>query len=175
MVKVKYVLNFNMQQNERTQPETKGLVFDIKKYAIHDGPGIRTTVFFKGCPLHCRWCHNPESWKDHAELGFRMNRCVGCGQCAETCPRDAISLVGNRLVTDVEKCVLCGRCVEICEYHAPSLIEIVPGLKVAEINQALCKGCGTCASWCPTGAIEAQHFTDKQIDSMMEALLTDET
>jgi pyruvate formate lyase activating enzyme len=94
--------------------ETKGLVFDIKKYAIHDGPGIRTTVFFKGCPLQCLWCHNPESWKAHVELGFRKGRCAGCGQCVEACPHEAISLVESRPVTDVEKCVLCVRCVDVC-------------------------------------------------------------
>ncbi len=102
--------------------ETKGLVFDIKKYAIHDGPGIRTTVFFKGCPLKCLWCHNPESWKAHVELGFRRSRCVGCGQCVEACPHEAISLVENWPITDVEKCVLCGRCVDVCPAGARQII-----------------------------------------------------
>jgi len=102
--------------------EIKGLVFDIKKYAIHDGPGIRTTVFFKGCPLQCLWCHNPESWKVHVEPGFRKGRCIGCGQCAEACSREAISLVENRPVTDVEKCVLCGRCVDVCLAGARQII-----------------------------------------------------
>ena len=111
-----------MQQREQTELETKGLVFDIKKYAIHDGPGIRTTVFFKGCPLQCQWCHNPESWRDQVELGFRKNRCVGCGQCVETCQRNAISLVGNQPVTDAEKCILCGRCVDICTAGARQII-----------------------------------------------------
>ncbi|HUT44755.1 MAG TPA: glycyl-radical enzyme activating protein [Sedimentisphaerales bacterium] len=102
--------------------KAKGLVFDIKKYAIHDGPGIRTTVFFKGCPLQCLWCHNPESWRGQAELGFRKGRCAGCGQCAEACPHEAISLVENRPVTDVEKCVLCGRCVDVCLAGARQII-----------------------------------------------------
>ena len=104
------------------ESETKGLVFDIKKYAIHDGPGIRTTVFFKGCPLQCLWCHNPESWRSRSELGFRKNRCVGCGQCAEVCPREAISLVESRPVTEADKCVLCGRCVDVCVAGARQLI-----------------------------------------------------
>ena len=111
-----------MRQSTQTELEIKGLVFDIKKYAIHDGPGIRTTVFFKGCPLQCQWCHNPESWRDQAELGFRKSRCVGCGQCAEICPRDAISLVENRPVTDAQKCILCGRCVDICIAGARQII-----------------------------------------------------
>jgi pyruvate formate lyase activating enzyme len=117
--------------------ETKGLVFDIKKYAIHDGPGIRTTVFFKGCPLQCLWCHNPESWRSRAELGFRKDRCAGCGQCFEACPHEAISLVENRPVTDVEKCILCGRCVDVCLAGARHIIgrEMAVGEVMAEVER----------------------------------------
>ncbi len=111
-----------MHQRTQTELDTKGLVFDIKRYAIHDGPGIRTTVFFKGCPLKCLWCHNPESWKAHVELGLREGRCLRCGQCAEACPHEAISLVENRPVTDVEKCLLCGRCVDVCPAGARQII-----------------------------------------------------
>ena len=117
--------------------ETKGLIFDIKKYAIHDGPGIRTTVFFKGCPLQCLWCHNPESWKAQAELGFREGRCLGCGQCAEVCPHESISLVENRSMTDVEKCVLCGRCVDVCLAGARQIIgrEMAVSEVMAEVER----------------------------------------
>jgi len=117
--------------------ETKGLVFDIKKYAIHDGPGIRTTVFFKGCPLQCLWCHNPESWRGQAELGFRKDRCAGCGQCVEACPHEAISLVESRPVTDAEKCVLCGRCVDVCLAGARQIIgrEMTVGEVIAEVER----------------------------------------
>jgi len=128
---------------KKSEPEIKGLVFDIKKYAIHDGPGIRTTVFFKGCPLQCQWCHNPESWKEYPEIAFRTGRCIGCGQCVEVCPRQAISLapletapqgtrgekgrfltglVEDQPVTDLSKCSLCGRCVDACMTGAREII-----------------------------------------------------
>jgi pyruvate formate lyase activating enzyme len=124
-------------QSKGAELETKGLVFDIKKYAIHDGPGIRTTVFFKGCPLECQWCHNPESWRVYAEQGFRKGRCVGCGQCAEACPEQAISIIDNRPVTEMNKCKLCGRCIEICMTFAREIIgrEMSVGEVMAEVEQ----------------------------------------
>ena len=99
-----------------------GYVFDIKRYAIHDGPGIRTTVFFKGCPLRCRWCHNPESWQATPELSVRRNRCVRCGRCVEACPEHAIALGDDGPVTDAEKCVLCGACVTRCVAGAREIV-----------------------------------------------------
>lgn len=115
-------LSFNMPQNKTVESEIKGLIFDIKKYAIHDGPGIRTTVFFKGCPLQCKWCHNPESWSCKAEQVLFKNRCIACGQCARTCPQQAISIVENLPVTNTEKCSLCGRCVDVCMAGAREII-----------------------------------------------------
>jgi pyruvate formate lyase activating enzyme len=107
---------------EQSSRHTKGFVFDIKRYAIHDGPGIRTTVFFKGCPLQCRWCHNPESRKPGPEQGLRMGRCIRCGRCVEVCPSGAIRLVENRPVTDTGKCKLCGECVDACLAGAREII-----------------------------------------------------
>jgi pyruvate formate lyase activating enzyme len=106
-------------QSERT---VTGFVFDIKKYAIHDGPGIRTTVFFKGCPLHCQWCQNPESWEKHPELGFRTGRCVRCGRCVEVCTSRATTFIDGRPSIDPDKCTLCGECVDACAAGAREII-----------------------------------------------------
>jgi len=95
--------------------EITGTVFDIKKYAIHDGPGIRTTVFFQGCPLSCWWCHNPESQTRQPVLMYRANRCVLCATCVETCPQSVIS-INEIAITDRTKCDVCGECAEAC-YH----------------------------------------------------------
>lgn len=93
---------------------THGLIFDIKKYSIHDGPGIRTTVFFKGCPLSCWWCHNPESQSPAREILLRDNRCIRCGACIDTCPHGAISWDGDEVITDRAKCEQCGTCTAVC-------------------------------------------------------------
>lgn len=107
---------------DQFEQEARGYVFDIKKYAIHDGPGIRTTVFFKGCPLQCQWCHNPESWKMFPELDFHKGRCIRCGQCVEVCKEQAIVLIENGTVTDLNKCKLCGECVGTCIGNAREVI-----------------------------------------------------
>ncbi len=110
-----------------------GTIFDIKKYAIHDGPGIRTTVFFQGCPLSCWWCHNPESQSRQPVLLYRANRCVLCATCVETCPKNGIEIFssgngrgganfvriegeGKIAITDRTNCDVCGACAEVC-YH----------------------------------------------------------
>ena len=91
-----------------------GLVFDIKKYSIHDGPGIRTTVFFKGCPLSCWWCHNPESQSSDLEMILHDNRCIRCGACVDTCPHQAITWIDGEPITDRAKCERCATCAESC-------------------------------------------------------------
>jgi len=95
-------------------PIKKGVVFDIKRFAVDDGPGIRTTVFLKGCPLRCWWCHNPEGQLQTSELMFRKTRCTRCYECVENCPKHALSFNGRRLVIDRKRCNLCGICAEKC-------------------------------------------------------------
>ncbi len=103
-----------------------GLVFDIQRFSIHDGPGIRTTVFLKGCPLACSWCHNPESQATTPELMIWPSRCIVCGACLAICPHGAISSRADggepRLVTDPQRCRLCAECVEVCYAEAREIV-----------------------------------------------------
>lgn len=91
-------------------------IVEIKRFAVHDGDGIRTTVFFKGCPLKCLWCHNPETLSPKRQLAFYGHKCVMCGKCAEVCSLHSLS--GGTHTIDKEKCVLCGRCAEVCPQSA---------------------------------------------------------
>ena len=98
-----------------------GTVFNIQRYSIDDGPGVRTTVFFKGCPLTCLWCSNPESQSPIPEVSWRYTSCKQCGSCIETCPEKAISTVGGDIRVDRKKCKRCGSCVDVCLQEALSL------------------------------------------------------
>lgn len=95
-----------------------GIVFDIQHYCVHDGPGIRTDVFLKGCPLRCRWCANPESNAPHAQLMYISERCIGCGACVSTCPQNAISLLNGRAQQNRQLCTGCGNCTRVCSQKA---------------------------------------------------------
>ena len=89
-------------------------IFDIKRYAINDGPGIRTTVFFSGCPLRCVWCHNPESWDAHPHKVYKQTKCIGCRSCVAACPQGAIVWNEGVKPADGVQCLRCGRCAEEC-------------------------------------------------------------
>lgn len=90
----------------------QGLVFNIQRFSTHDGPGIRTSVFLKGCNLRCKWCHNPESYDPRPQIEYFADRCTGCGRCMEVCP-EGITIENGRLA-GAERCRACGRCAQVC-------------------------------------------------------------
>ena len=98
-----------------------GRVFEIKRFAVHDGDGIRTTVFLKGCPLRCVWCHNPEGLRGEKELALYDHKCVRCGACAAVCPNGAHEVTEKTHLFHREKCLACGRCAPVCPNGALTL------------------------------------------------------
>ena len=99
-----------------------GVVFNIQKYSIHDGPGIRTTVFLKGCTLRCWWCHNPESYAVEPEISLVENRCGQCGQCVDVCPQTNGAMNVVLPYVDRERCIRCGECVAACATGARQMV-----------------------------------------------------
>lgn len=100
------------------------LIFDIKRYAINDGPGIRITIFMKGCPLSCVWCHNPEGTTCQQQKMYTRKKCMSCGTCVKACPEGALMLLPEGVVTDQARCTLCGICTTVC----PSLAMEMSGI-----------------------------------------------
>lgn len=92
----------------------KAFISDIKRFAVHDGDGIRTTVFFKGCPLKCVWCHNPEGISFKPQLAFYKHKCIGCGECVSVCPVGAQKVTEKGHSFDSELCIGCGKCEKVC-------------------------------------------------------------
>ena len=99
-----------------------GRIFEIQRFSIHDGPGIRTTLFLKGCPLRCVWCHNPESVHPEPQLFFSARQCIGCGYCLTRCPRQAHRIEEGVHLLDREACVACGECAEGCYSGALEMV-----------------------------------------------------
>lgn len=110
-----------MENQELAQKE--GSVFSIQKFSIHDGPGLRTIVFLKGCPLACRWCANPESQQAGMQILYDANLCLGCGRCIKACPQQALhlDLQTKKVIKDHAKCIHCQKCVGICLQNAWSI------------------------------------------------------
>jgi pyruvate formate lyase activating enzyme len=108
-----------MERDTQMQQRTSGRVFDIQRFCLHDGPGIRTTVFVKGCPLRCVWCHNPEAQSSQPSLSYDAARCIQCGDCAQACSRRAHSVAPSGThVFDRTKCVVCDACAKACPARA---------------------------------------------------------
>jgi pyruvate formate lyase activating enzyme len=98
--------------------DEEGIVFDIQGYSIHDGPGIRTLVFLKGCHLRCPWCSNPESQRFEPELFFHPERCIGCQKCLQVCSRGAIGVADGKISFNRDRCQNCGQCSRVCYAEA---------------------------------------------------------
>ena len=109
--------------------DSKACIFNIQPYSINDGPGVRSTIFIKGCPLRCKWCHNPESNLMRPQLMFYAAKCIGCGRCADLCPKQAVHIFDGKAKTDRNLCTDCGRCADICLMGAR---EIAGEMKSAE-------------------------------------------
>ena len=104
-----------MKKADRTK---KGMIFNIQKFSVNDGPGIRTVVFFKGCPLHCAWCANPESQYSEMQVLWNMEKCVRCHHCMEICPKKAITFFSNEIKINPYICNGCQKCIEECPARA---------------------------------------------------------
>ncbi len=119
----------------KSDSRTAGQIFNIQRFSVHDGPGIRTTVFLKGCPLHCIWCHNPESITAGSVISFRPEQCIGCGRCCDICPSHAHRILGDQHVLNRELCKACGLCTSEC--HSKALEQMGRKTTVREVHETV--------------------------------------
>lgn len=130
--------------------EVKGILFDIQRFSVNDGPGVRTNLFFKGCPLRCVWCHNPESYMFERQMSFNSAACTGCMECAAVCPTGASRVIPagssqglhgavRRLEVDHQRCTACGACLKVCCYDARSIVgkEYTPEMLKQQVQMDL--------------------------------------
>ena len=149
--------------------ELTGRIFNIQKYSIYDGDGIRTLVFFKGCNIRCPWCANPEGLNSQFQVMFSHDKCINCGDCVSVCAFDAIHVVDGVALVDREKCTGCGACAKACPN---AIISIIPehkrkpvvlcqnkdkGAQTRKACSAGCIGCMKCAKACPKQAITVEN------------------
>ena len=119
---------------ENSDLSIKGIVFDIQRYSIYDGPGIRTLIFLKGCPLTCIWCQNPEGQKRSIEIGYNPNKCIICRECVKICPTKSIDL-DSKWAIDRKTCSLCGKCAEVC--YSEAMVIFGKKLTVEEVIEEI--------------------------------------
>jgi len=117
--------------------DLEGRIFSIERYAIHDGEGIRTNIFLKGCPMRCLWCANPEGINYECQLLYTKNRCIGCGECVKVCPSGALMIQNDYLLLDRSKCSRCGNCIAQC--YAGALEFDSQDIKVSVVMEHILK------------------------------------